>query len=152
MFPACFMKAYSGLTLMLAERVRGPLRSWPTNSCWNLYQNSGGIQCQQNAWPTAERIEWFEEDWAFSRSYELAPPPPPLASVNSTGDTQEDWEKRETTFWWEGRRKRWGRSQIIRRRESLVLYKSFNTPRLTGFQVDFSRSKIQYGIMKQIRI
>ncbi len=30
MFPACFMKAYSGLTLMLAERVRGPLRSWTT--------------------------------------------------------------------------------------------------------------------------
>ncbi len=44
-----------------------------------------------------ESIEWFIEDQAFSPlSYDLAPPPPPLPSESSTGDTQEDWE-RETT-------------------------------------------------------
>ncbi len=44
-----------------------------------------------------ESIESFIEDQAFSRSYDFAPPPP-LPSVSSTGDTQEDWE-RETTCW-----------------------------------------------------
>ncbi len=36
------------------------------------------------------------EDQASSLSYDLAPPPfpPPLLSVSSTGDTEEDWEKR----------------------------------------------------------
>jgi hypothetical protein len=54
----------------------------------------------------------------------LPHPLPPFPSVSSTGGTQEDWE-RETTCW----RGRWGmgRSQIIQRWESLVLYKSFNT-------------------------
>ncbi len=37
-------------------------------------------------------------------------------SVNSTGDTQENWEREEKGG------KGWGRSQIIRRRKSLVLY------------------------------
>ncbi len=47
--------------------------------------------------------------------------PSPLNS--STEEIQEDWEI-ETTCWQE---RVWGRSQIIRQRESLVLYKSFNT-------------------------
>jgi hypothetical protein len=37
----------------------------------------------------AESIEWFIEDKAFSRSYDLAPPHPPLfsfLSVSSTGN------------------------------------------------------------------
>ncbi len=45
----------------------------------------------------------FTESQAFSRSYGLAPrppTPPPLPSVSSNGDTQEDWE-RETTCWGE---------------------------------------------------
>jgi hypothetical protein len=54
------------------------------------------------------------------RPHPLHPPPP---SVSSTCDTQEDWE-RETTCWWERGE---GRSQIIWRRISLVLYNSFNT-------------------------
>jgi hypothetical protein len=42
------------------------------------------------------------EDHALSVSYDLAPrpPPPPLSSVSSTGDTLEDYE-RETTCCWE---------------------------------------------------
>ncbi len=43
----------------------------------------------------------FIEGQAFSRSYGLAPrPPPPILSVGSTGDgeMQEDWV-RETTCW-----------------------------------------------------
>jgi hypothetical protein len=49
-------------------------------------------------------------------------PPSSLPSVSSTGDTQEETE---TTCW----RKTggWVRNQIIRRRQSLVFYKSFNT-------------------------
>ncbi len=43
-------------------------------------------------------IEWFREDQAFSPSYDLAPPPPPLPSVSSTGDILEEYE-RETTCW-----------------------------------------------------
>ncbi len=41
-------------------------------------------------------IWWFIEDQAFSRSYDLAPPPT-LPSVSSTVDTQEDSEF-ETTL------------------------------------------------------
>ncbi len=44
----------------------------------------------------AENMEWFTEDQTFSPSYDLAPPTPllpPLRSVSSTGDTQEDWER-----------------------------------------------------------
>ncbi len=44
-----------------------------------------------------ESIEWFIEGQAFTLSYDLAPPTnTPPSSVNSTGDTKEDWE-RETT-------------------------------------------------------
>ncbi len=80
--------------------------------------------------PLPESFEWFIESQAFSRSYDSAPRPPPPHFpvsnwVSSTGDTQEDWE-RETNCWRE-RGRGWGRSQIIRRRESLILYKSFNT-------------------------
>ncbi len=50
--------------------------------------------------------------------------PPPLPSVGLTGDTEEYWE---TTCWRLREKEGWGRSQIIRRQESLVLYKSFNT-------------------------
>jgi hypothetical protein len=52
------------------------------------------------SWCTADSIEWFIEDQAFSR-YDLAPhhPPPPVSKLDrQCGDTQEDWE-RETTCW-----------------------------------------------------
>ncbi len=55
------------------------------------------------------------------------PSSPPLPSVSSTSDTQEDWE-RETTFWRE-KGGGWVKSQIIRPQESLGLYESFNTLR-----------------------
>ncbi len=52
-----------------------------------------------------QRIEWFIEGQAFSRSSDLAPPPtpPPTSqlSVSSTGDTPVDWE-RESSCWREG--------------------------------------------------
>ncbi len=63
---------------------------------------------------TPEIIKWFIEDQAFRRRM-IWFLPHSLPSVSSTGVTQEDWGKR-------------GRgNQIIRRRERLVLYKSFNT-------------------------
>ncbi len=52
-------------------------------------------------------------------------PHPPLLSVSSTGHTREDREdrERETTCWWDRSVWRgWGRSQIIRPQNSLVLY------------------------------
>ncbi len=52
-------------------------------------------------------------------------PSPPLPSVSSTGDPEEDWEREKTC--WRERSEEWGRSQIIRRRENLVFYESFNT-------------------------
>jgi hypothetical protein len=76
-----------------------------------------------------ESIKWFIEDQAFSPSFDFAPPPTPflpLPSVSSTGDTQEDWE-RETSWRERGAEGVGGRSQTMRRRESQVLYKSFNT-------------------------
>jgi hypothetical protein len=76
----------------------------------------------------AESIEWFNEDQAFSLSYDLAPPPPPPFSPASKLDRRYTWRlwKRHnlvTGKGWKG----WGRSQIIRRRERLVFYNSFNT-------------------------
>jgi hypothetical protein len=49
----------------------------------------------------AESIEWFIEGQDFSRSYNLAPRPPPHPSfaISSTRGTHEDWE-RETSCWW----------------------------------------------------
>jgi len=49
----------------------------------------------------------------------------PSPVSKSTADTQEDFE-RETTCGRESGREGWGRSQIIRRRESLVLYNRLN--------------------------
>jgi hypothetical protein len=49
---------------------------------------------EKKAWREAESIEWFTEDQALTQSYAFAPPLPPLPSVSSTGNTQEDWEFR----------------------------------------------------------
>ncbi len=68
-----------------------------------------------------ESIEWFIEGQAFLPSYDLATTPPlPSASCLSfsvllTGRAY--WQEKGGL----------GRSQIIRRWESLVIYKSFNT-------------------------
>ncbi len=71
-----------------------------------------------------QRTSFLSEVWFGS----IPSPPLPPRSVSSMGDTQEGWE-RETG---EGEREgssgygtRW--KELIRRRESLVLYISFNT-------------------------
>jgi hypothetical protein len=78
----------------------------------------------------SESIEWFVEDHAFSPSHDLAPCPPPPAfppvsklslflSISVVaGRLVMTTEKGMG----------WGRSQIIRRRDSQVRYKWFNTP------------------------
>ncbi len=59
-------------------------------------------------------------------SWLLACPLPPLLSLSTTGNAQNDWD-RETTFWRERGGGEWlARSRTIRPQESLILYKSFN--------------------------
>ncbi len=60
---------------------------------------------------------------------------PTPSLCRSIGDTEEDWE-RDTTWWREIGRRGWGRSQTIRRRENLVLYKSCNTLWFRPFRVN----------------
>ncbi len=68
-----------------------------------------------------ESIEWSKEGQAFSLSYDLAPPPlpPPFARPVIHRKTKKERQLAHER----GR----GRSQIIREREHLVLYKSFNS-------------------------
>ncbi len=75
----------------------------------------------------AENIELFIDDQAFSPSYDLAPPSPTPVSKLSLFLSLPVC-RRSSLLTGEGGRG-WERSQIIRRRESLVIYKSFNTLR-----------------------
>jgi hypothetical protein len=87
------------------------------------------VQCTKS-------IEWFIEGQTFARSsYDLSPRPmtvlPLLLSVISTGDAQEDCERETTdTLLMGGGGRVLARSRIIIPKESLVLYKSFNTLRV----------------------
>jgi hypothetical protein len=69
-----------------------------------------------------ENFEWFIENQVFSPSYDLAPPPPPPPSPDSKLSLLLSLPVCRWSSWWRW----WGRSQIIRRRESLVLHESFN--------------------------
>ncbi len=73
-------------------------------------------------------IERFIEDQAFLPSYDLAPPKPspPLSSVSKLNRLHTGRPKREEISYGRWGRE-WGKRQIIWRRESLVLYKSWNT-------------------------
>jgi hypothetical protein len=73
---------------------------------------------------SAESIERFIDDQAFSPSYDLAPPPPPPVSKLDQQHTGRP-RMRDTLLTEEGGARVWGRSHIIQWRESLVLYKSF---------------------------
>ncbi len=74
-----------------------------------------------------ESMEWFIEDQAFSSSYGLAPPPPPSPIVRKLDRRHTGrLRKRDNVLMGEGGRG-WERSQFLRQRESLVLYKSLNT-------------------------
>ncbi len=75
-----------------------------SRDCWMIYRG-----------PCFLAVVWFG-------SSPPPPPSPPLPSGSSTGDTQEDWERGVGV---EGEWVGWGRSQIIRPQESVVLYKSF---------------------------
>ncbi len=77
----------------------------------------------------AVSIELFIEVQEFSPTYDLAPtsPPSPLLSRQQVVSLSQSFLVSQVELT-NGRGGRvWGRSHIIRRRESLVLYKSFNT-------------------------
>ncbi len=111
----------------------------PSNCCtvyifwiekWGAKSLNHSIEIRE--WPgtTACHLEsngWFIEGQAFSLSYDLVPPPPPPSKL----DRRHIWKTEKERQLADGRgargRKGWGRCQIIRRRESLVLFKSFNT-------------------------
>ncbi len=81
-------------------------------------------------WLQSESTEWFVENQAFLRPYDSAPrlpppPPPPLEQVVSLSQSSCA-SPDELTDCKEGGRG-WARSQIMRPRESLALYKLFNT-------------------------
>ncbi len=69
------------------------------------------------------RLEWFTEDQASSPSYDLAPPPPPSPVIKLCLSFSFFLCVAGRVYWREGERG-WGRSQILRRAESVVLYKS----------------------------
>ncbi len=77
-----------------------------------------------------ESIEWFIDGhgqaFSRSRSYDLAPFPPP-SPVNMTDRRHTGrLRKRDNLLPGEGGKGGWARSWIIRPQESLILYKSFN--------------------------
>jgi hypothetical protein len=74
-------------------------------------------------YPTQESTECIIESQAFSPSCDLAPPSP-VTYVRPATQRKTEKEKQFA----DGRvRREWGRSQIIRRRESLLLYKLVDT-------------------------
>ncbi len=83
--------------------------------------------CLTNNRSTLESIEWFIEDLAFLRFYDLAPRPPP-PTVSNLPFLLSLPVCYGRAYWQEGK---WGRgrarSQIIRPVESLALYQSFNS-------------------------
>jgi hypothetical protein len=66
-----------------------------------------------------DSIELFIEDQAFSPSYDLAPPPPPLYRRKLN---RQHKERHLADGRWGGGESV-GRSQILQRQEGLVLYK-----------------------------
>ncbi len=103
-----------------------------------IYANTIGLY--KNYWcffvggRRTQSIEWFIEDHAFSQTYDLAScPSPHLSSVSMLDQRYTRRLRKRDNFqsWDEGRGK--VRSQIVRPQESLILYKSFNTPWVPGW-------------------
>ncbi len=76
-----------------------------------------------------ESIEWWLEDQAFLRSYDPAPRPPPSTPLPRASCLSFSVFLcvAGQTYWREWGVMGWSRSQIVRPRGSLVLFKSFNT-------------------------
>jgi hypothetical protein len=67
------------------------------------------------------------EDQAFSPSYNWAPHPPPFVSKSSLFISRHVCRRSSLLTGEGGGGRGWGRSQIVRLRERLALYKSINT-------------------------
>jgi hypothetical protein len=66
----------------------------------------------------------------------LLPPPLPFSPIGKARPATRGRLGKRTTYRRDRREKGWGRSQIIRQRKSLVLYKSFNTPWVDVYEYD----------------
>jgi hypothetical protein len=110
------------LYILLSLRWRMPFIwyacSWASG--WGAYN-----QRQRRTHQEPESIGCFIEDQAFSPPYDLAPPQPPFSRQQVVSLTQSSCVSLVQLT---DRRGCGGvRSQILRRRESQALYKSFNT-------------------------
>ncbi len=112
---------------------------------YSLSEESGVYRLLSHVYtiyPCADSIEWFIEDQAFLRSYDSAPFPPSTLPFSSARCLSFSVLMRIAgrAYWRErgdgGRG--WARSQIIRSRKSLALYKSFNTLCLCVYQASLS--------------
>ncbi len=86
-----------------------------------------GILPDPSWWP--ESIKWFIEDEGFSPSHDSAPPHPfnPLAPLSSASCLSSLHVCCRSSLLTGVGGRGYGRSQILRRRESVILYKSVNT-------------------------
>jgi hypothetical protein len=94
--------------------------------CHHLLELDGGgmLEWECNCVSVPESFEWFIDDQAFSRMILFLPHPLPPHSVSKFSLFLCLLVcRRPSLLTWKG----WGRIHIIRRRENLVLYKSFKT-------------------------
>ncbi len=111
---------FSSCGQTVPETHEGLKYLWTSNMSFNIQDSRPKINSSEGLYLSLESIEWFIEHQAFSPSYDWASPPP-----SWTCDTCRKTEKEKHLA--DGRWGRGWRSQIIRRRESLVMCKSFHT-------------------------
>ncbi len=83
----------------------------------------------------------FIKNQAFSPKYDLAPPSPP--SSLSRQQPRPERQRKRDNFMTGERAKGWGRSQIIQRRENMVLY--INHTILSATRIQLNPSAIKKG-------
>ncbi len=111
------------------RRIQPPPQKKKHHSMQSVSYNLPYLSLILPSFFVAENIEWCIEEQAFSLSYDLAPPPPPpnLPSATCLSFCLPVCLRSSLLTGMGEMGRGWERSQIIRRRISLVLCKSFNT-------------------------